>query len=64
MLLELIISHVPPMEANVLLMEPNVSNMVLAQHILLNRLVISEVQTEFANSHQILADKENVLMPL
>jgi hypothetical protein len=58
MLLELIISHVLPMEANVLLMEPNVLKKVLAQHISLSQLVILEVQMEFANSqqHQILAD--------
>lgn len=56
MLLGLIMPHALPTEANVLLMEPNVLREVLAQLILLKCLVILEVQMEFANSHQILAD--------
>jgi hypothetical protein len=56
MLLVLIMPHALPTEANVLLMEPNVLRKVLAQLISLKCLVILEVQTEFANSPQILAD--------
>lgn len=56
MLLVLIMPHVLPTEANVLLTEPNVLIRVLAQLILLKFLVTLVEQTEFANSHQILAD--------
>ena len=57
-LLELIMPHVLPMEATVLLTELNVLTRALAQLILLNHPVTIEEQMEFVNSlqPQILAD--------